>query len=164
MATETAKRKQTLSVLDRLKSEGMPKAAKYSNTWSGEELPAGEEGAQDNFEADKARRVEQSMTNSMPEGAYKDVYGAVQGALGGVQPGATGLGAPTSDLGSQGMTPYSPEEFERRNSFTATEADKPLRTGVEALDQPPSRNKKPAKKKLAESDQADEPVDVNGRY
>lgn len=149
MSTESAKRKQTLGILDKLRSEGMPQAARYRNEWSGEELPPEEEGTQDEFEADKARRVEQSLANELPDGAYKDVYSAVQGVTGGVQPGATGMSQLTDE--APGMTPYSPEEFERRSSFG------PIRTGVEALDQPLARSKR----KKAEEGQSDEPVRIN---
>lgn len=147
MSTETAKRKQTLSVLDQLKKEGMPASAKYRNEWSGEELPPGEEGAQADFDAQKGARTEQSMVNTMPDGTYKDVYNTVAD----VGAGPTGM----SPLGAEnpGMTPYSPEEFERRSSFS------PVKTGVEALDQPLAKSKK--KKKAAESEQSDEPVQVN---
>lgn len=162
MATETAKRKQTMGVLDQLRAEGMPAKvrakAQYKNEWTGEELPPEEEGAQGEFDADRARRVEQSMVNTMPEGPYKEVYGAVQGVTGGVQPGATGMGALTAAEGAQGMTPYSPEEFERRSSFGPTGSGGPIKTGVEALDQPVAKSKR---KKKTDDESSDEPAQVN---
>lgn len=153
MATETAKRKQTLGVLDQLRSSGAPASARanaqYRNEWSGEELPPGEEGAQDDFAAQKAARTEQSQVNTMPEGATKQVYDAMAD----VGSGPTGMSPLTAPAGSEGMVPYSPEEFERRNSFS------PIKTGVTALDQPLAKSKK--KKKAAEDETSDVPVQVN---
>ncbi len=163
MPTEQ-ERKQTLSVLERMRAEGMPPAARaaqsgqpaqYQNEWTGEQLPQDEEERQRQFDADKARRTEQSQVNTMPEGAYKQVYGALQGVTGGVQPGPTGM----SPIGTPnpGMTPYSPAENERRSGF--------IRTGVEALDQPVGKQRALRKKPVDDSDEpADKSAPVSGGY
>lgn len=143
MATESAKRRQTLSILDQMRTGSMPRSAKYRNEWSGEELPEDEELTQDEFQKQRAVRTEQSLVNEMPEGVTKNMMGVV----GDVEAGPTGMSDPGA--ANPGMVPYSPEEFERRSSMS------PLRTGVEALDQPP------AKKKRRKAMGSDIPADVN---
>ena len=133
---ESTKRKQTMSVLNQLRRP----AARYRDEFTGEELPADEEAAQADFEKQKAARTEQGLLNKADMSApMAEVYGAVGS---GMRPG------PTGSAGPGGMTPYSPEEFERRSSFSRVR--KP--------------EKKAGKKKEEEEEGTDEPVFVNAEY
>jgi len=114
MPTETQKRKQTLSVLDRLRAEGMPNT-RYSDKWTGEELPPEEQERQENFEEQTQSREEQRLLN---RANMNPVSAAAYGASsGGMRPGPTGMS-------SEGMVPLSPEEFERRRKFTRPASSK----------------------------------------
>lgn len=138
MATETQKRKQTLEILDKLR---MPGSSRARNEFTGEELPMSEEEAQADFDEQREARVTQSLANKGQTGGLVDSL--VEEDLG-VSPGSTGLSPAGS--ATAGMVPYSPEEFERRSSF--------------------SRLEKPeAKRKRKEAEEGtDEPVDVNAQY
>lgn len=139
MPTETQKRQDTMSILTKLRPPKKRMSSRYEGKFSEEPMPEDEEEVQDEFENQKGARVEQSLVNEMPEGVTKDMMGVV----GDVGAGPTGM----SKLGAAnpGMVPYSPEEYERRSSFSKMEM--------------PRRKKKPGDEELA--DESDIPADVN---
>lgn len=154
MATETQKRRDTMSVLDKLRAEGKPVSSKYRNEFTGEGMPLEEEAAQDEFQRQKGARVEQSMVNTMPEGALSTAYDATAE----VGRGPTGMSPLTAPAGTEGMVPYSPEEFERRSSFSKMEMP-----GSSASKGRGKRKKKADAEELSE-DTPDVPVSVSGGY
>lgn len=155
MSTETAKRKATMGVLDQLRSDGMPASARRRNDWTGEELPENEEERQAEFERQQAARTTQGMVN---EAGDAGLTGAGTEAQLGVSAGPTGMSPAGS--AAPGMVPYSPAELDRRSGFVG---DAPIRTGVEALDQPPAKSKKRKKPDVTE-DTPDQPAEVSGSY
>ena len=155
MSTETQKRKQTLSILDKLRTDGMPGGqSRYTNEWTGEELPPEEEGDQQDFDAQQKARREQELLNRAD---MSEPTAAAYGAVGtGMRPGPTGMtpagAAGPAGTGPAGMTPYSPEEFERRRGFS----ERPMPAS--------KRSRKKSEEETAEDDQADKSAPVVGGY
>lgn len=151
MPTETAKRRETLSILEKLRAEGTPKrptqgpmSSKYRDAFSEEGLPLSEEESQDEFEKQKGARTEQSMVNGAPAGVTSAVYNATAD----VAAGPTGMSPTGTPSEAAGMVPYSPAEFERRSQFSSMEMPrKKKRKGTEVADEA-----------------TDEPAQVNASY
>lgn len=151
MSTETQKRRDTMSVLEKLRAEGTPKrgapgstggmSSKYRNEFTEEGLPLDEEQSQDEFEKQRAARTEQSLANEIPAGPTATAYNA----LADVGQGPTGMSNATAE--NPGMVPYSPEEYDRRSSFSK-------------LEMPSSKRKK----KDEEEDLPDDAAQTTGGY
>lgn len=149
--TEMAKRRATMSILEKLRAEGTPgkrtgpMSSKYSDKFTDEALPLSEEAQQDEFEKQKGARTEQSLVNEAPAGVTSAVYNATAD----VAAGPTGMSPTGTPSSSAGMVPYSPEEFERRSQFSR-------------MEMPAKRKKKQSADELADS--TDEPAQVNATY
>lgn len=131
---DSTKRRQTMSVLDQLRPKRP--GSRYRNEWTGEPLPEDEEERQRMFEEQRAARVSQEQYNKLGD----SVLGAATG-----KQGATGMSP-------AGMTPLSPEEFERRSSMGRVE-------------KPEGKGKRKRKRdEESEETGTDEPVWVNAEY